>query len=452
MTKAYFAAAGASVVADYVCYRYLRRPDGKNIGSKRIVPSEYYSNLDDVLDVIDAHTDAGETRDGFYRRFLRTEMLGRLDSPHLLTAPRPDPNDLLEEIRGLMTRRFPITVDSGLGATFRCRAALTREGTIEEVAAQAASIRRIQLDTSLAAVEVDPGAFHIGVEARLIHDGAPLTLDWDSDLGWLLPVAITDPIRTPEQRRVEDAALMSGDVVIRHRELGDEWYLPSPLEARIERHGHGGHVVLHGTACLDPQRAAGGQPLRPGAHDFVVRVQAFGLTRTRRLSADRLVDLGPPVLVDDRQQVSRLYATANNNLSANANASPRSVVKALRSARVIENSADKIALDLGVMWTAPPDKVTLKVLPVRGPTASWTLHPADPASTRWQTATSLRRHWLPSGEHRARLRIVSGGEARAVTLETPVPVTAQLPRSALPAQLRQLAQRSIGYLRRRSRR
>src|SRR5215203_4613408 len=65
MTKACFAATGASIVADYVCYRYLRRPDGKNAGFKRIIPAEYYGNLGEVLDIVDAYTDPGEVRGRF---------------------------------------------------------------------------------------------------------------------------------------------------------------------------------------------------------------------------------------------------------------------------------------------------------------------------------------------------------------------------------------------------
>ena len=451
MTKAYFAASGASIVGDYICYRYLRQADGHNIGSKRIVPREYYANLAEVLDVVDAYTEPGEVRDGFYRRFLRTEMLGRLDSPNLLTAPAPDPTTLLTEIRDLMTRRFPITVDLGLGTAFRCRAALTREGTVDEVAAQAGSIRRIQLEASVEAVEPGQGALQIAIEGRLLHDGAPLKLDRDTEGGWLLPTGITDPIVSPGHRRVEDAALMPGDVVIKHRQLGDEWYLPSLIEARVESDGAAGEVVFRGTASVDPQRAAGGRPLRHGLHDLNVRVVVFGLTKTRRVSARRLADLAPPVLVDDRQHITRLYATAHGQLSASVKAPAKWLSQALASATFVETSVDKVVLDLGVLWTAPPRAVILRVFPANRPSVRWVLRPADHPSTRWHAAMSLKHLGLPSGRHRARLKVVqgSGADPVAVTLEAPFEVTTQMRRAWLLASLRHLPGRTMRYLHRR---
>ena len=87
ITKAYFAARSCAIVADYVCYRYLRRPDRKNAGSQSTDPWAYLDNLREVLDVVDSQTPPGPVRDDFYRRFLRVEMLGKLSGRRILNTP-----------------------------------------------------------------------------------------------------------------------------------------------------------------------------------------------------------------------------------------------------------------------------------------------------------------------------------------------------------------------------
>ncbi len=113
-----------------------------------------------------------------------------------------------------------------------------------------------------------------------------------------------------------------------------------------------------------------------------------------------------------------------------------------------------IAVDLGVMWTVPPRKVILRVLPASGGSVSWTLRPVDAGSTQWRAPISVSKLRLPLGEHRVRLRIIGqgGGDPVAVTLQTPFTMTAQLRRAWVLAALRKVAQKSIRRLRRHGRR
>jgi len=452
MTKAYFAATGASIVADYVCYRYLRRPDGKNAGSKRIIPAEYYGNLGEVLDVVDAYTDPGEVRDGFYRRFLRTEMLGRLDAPNLLSSPPDYLKSLLDEVRGLLEHRFPRTVDTGLGAALRCRAVLAREGTATAIATQADSIRMIRVAAEVVAVDLSDGTIRVDVQARLLHDEAPLRLDRDEDLRWLLPVAVTGAVVSREDRTVEDPAQMSADVVIKHRDLADEWFLPSSLKVAIERGDREGQMLFHGHALLDPRRAAGGRaPLRKGIYDLYLRVEVFGLTRSGRLDARRVAGLTPPVFVDDRGQINRPYVTANGKLSVNTDALPKWLSHALRSGSFVGASTREVVLDLGVVWAVPPSHVTLTVTSEKGRSVSWQLRPEGPGSTRWHALLSVKPLRLLPGDHRARLSVPApaGGNVVKVTMENPFPVTGPMVRAALRGSLGYLADRGLRRLRNR---
>ena len=61
MMQAYFAAKNVSILGTYTCYYYSKRDDGKNAGSARIVPSGYYGNLHEILEVVEANTKPGNS-------------------------------------------------------------------------------------------------------------------------------------------------------------------------------------------------------------------------------------------------------------------------------------------------------------------------------------------------------------------------------------------------------
>lgn len=417
MTRAYFAAKSASIVADYVCYRYLRRPDGGNAGSKRIDPRGYYGNLREVLDAVDAGTEPGEQRNHFYRRFLRTEMLGRLGGPRLAEAPPDYLTSLHHEVRTLLDERFPVAVDEGLGTTLRARAALVRSGTIHEIAEQAAAVASLRATARLLGVRQLGGErFEVTVEARMLLGERPVRLA-QSPLGWMLPTELTGARATDEQRLVEPVAEMGGDLVVRHRLLRDEWFVPGRLQARVDVVGEQAEVVWSGTATVHPATAAGGSPLRPGPQDFQVRISAFGVTKSKRLSADRPSDAAPlPLLVDRKRQLLRVYRTERGDLSVNVGARSRWLAETLAGARFVETSSGEVLLDLGVVWSLPPKRATLVLTsPDSGASVEWPLRPRSRRSTRWLATPCPERLLLRTGRYRAELRL--SGRPEAVPLQ-----------------------------------
>jgi hypothetical protein len=242
-------------------------------------------------------------------------------------------------------------------------------------------------------------------------------------------------------------------VVLKHRKLADEWFLPSLLQARIEGDDKSGQLVFRGTALLDPRHAAGGRALRKGLHDFFVRVEVFGLTRSGRLDCSEAADPLLPVLIHDGRQNNRLYATSHNKLSVNVKAPPKWRIQALESATFLEISADRTVLDLGTVWAVPPRSVVLTVSPARGRSVSWALRAEDPAGTRWRARVTFKNLRLPIGEHRARLKIAGSGNEPPVrvTLKTPFRVTGRMRLVWLVAALEQLPSRIRRYLLRRRR-
>ena len=433
ITRAYFAARSASIVGDYICYRYQRRPDGGNAGSTRVEPADYYTNLGEVLDVVDAHTAPGPDRDRFYRRFLHTEMLGRLGGRKLLTSPREHNEKVLAEVGAMMRERFGESVDLLLGSLVRVRAAMARAGRLEDLLALARRVRRLRLEPRLTGMETElvdgAPAVVLLVEVGLLDGDAPLRLE-PAD-GWLLPRRLVGDWVPDPSRRVGSEEL-SGDLVVRHRDWWDEWFISGSLEARVERVGEHGEVRWSGRLVLDPGRCAGGRPLRGGHHDILVRTELFGLTRNTRLTAD----LGELALVGDTQV--RLSAGRRGHLGLDVGGRPTAVDRVLQHAIPHVGDPGHVGLDLRVLWTEPPTvSVALTATP-GGRTRRLALTQEAPGSTRWVGGP------VDPGTYTARLTVrLPGRKARTVELDRPV-VVAPVTGGSLPDRIRRLGRRLGG--------
>ena len=78
VVQAYFRAKVISILADHVCYRYLRRADSQNAGGAAADWDGYYANAREVTDVVFANTAPGELQDTLLLRFVRVEILRRV--------------------------------------------------------------------------------------------------------------------------------------------------------------------------------------------------------------------------------------------------------------------------------------------------------------------------------------------------------------------------------------
>ena len=429
MTKAYFTARTATVVGSYICYRYQRREDGRNAGSTRIDPEGYFANLREVLDIVDAHTEPGPVRDRFYRRFLRTEMLGRLGGRKLRAPRQAYYEELLVVVRRLMEERFPTSVDAGLGAILRVRAALVRNAPLAEIQAYGRAVDRVRLDVRLVEVQSTAKAgLRLVVEAWLVQGDAPLALEPVPGGGWRLPASLGAG-RPAAERVLEPLERITGDVVVTHRTRRDEWFLAGPLRPEVrELDGHG-RLTWVGTARLDPSRAAGGRPLRKGLHDLSVRVSAFGLSRNKRLpAADGTV---PPVLVEPRGRVDVPYATDAGNFSLRA-AAPTAALRTALAAAEVEVRPEGIRLNTGVRWAQRPAAGSLTLTPDGGGTSlTWSAAAVGRGRT-WSARPAPVTARPAPGSYRLRLSFEHGSARRrrpvAVDLETAALIGADITR------------------------
>jgi poly(ribitol-phosphate) beta-N-acetylglucosaminyltransferase len=430
MTTAYFAAKNISIVSDYVCYRYLRRPDGRNAGSERADPPGYYANLEEVLDVVDAYTQPGEQRDRFYRRFLRNELLGRLTRRNLLQLPQSYSVSLLSTIRLLLQTRFPVSVDAGLPAALRIRAACARWGTVDQIAAQADLLDALKASGELVAARIDRSTIHLDVEVRLTHDARPLLLEKGPAGEWLLPSSLAALDTPTTDRQIDDVSTLEADVVIGHRESRDEWFLPGSITARIEPQPDAdrAELVWSGSAHLDPTTAAGGRPLRAGVHNLTVRADVFGLTRNARLHDKDSVAEAIPVIVGTDGRTTRIHLTGTGSVSVNADAGSKTLVSVLRQGILAVEGFDRLVVSLPLNSLEPP---TTAILTLRHPggrrrSARWYLRPEQDGSQLRLTAVGGRRA-LALGrsplEALLRLEWSASTQPLKVTLATTVQLT-----------------------------
>lgn len=444
ITKAYFAASSVAIVGDYICYRYRRRPDGGNAGSTRIDPPAYYDNLREVLDVVDRYTEPGPARDTFYRRFLKTEMLGRLGGRKLETAPPEFRVQLLAEVRRLMAERFPLSVDAGLGAALRVRAGLVRDGTLADLVRLSDEMKELRAEVRMTApAQTLAGpAVALKVAVELQHRGQPLLLEPYGD-GWLLPASLTGPGISPESRRVEPVAGMAGDVVVEHRRMLDEWFLPKPLTAQVSGEGGGGRLSWSGTAILDPMTAAGGQRLRAGSHDLFARVEPFGLTKNGRIRVDRAWAGSLPMLVSSDRRRHRISLSQSEQLALRAGAKASELARTLSRGRARQDR-DRVVAELATVWASPP-RLRLRLTSASGRKTSLDLAPTGPLSPIWQSSPGAAYRLAP-------------GTYRAVLSGTALPEPVRLPeavsimhrrRDRLAYRARRAARRLIGRLARR---
>jgi poly(ribitol-phosphate) beta-N-acetylglucosaminyltransferase len=270
----------ASIVADTVCYRYLRRSDSKNAGNRRLDPQGYYGNLREVLDAVEERTAPGPDRDRFMARFLQTEVIKRVGAARLDAYPEDYRADMLSTIRTLVDERFPPSTDAQCSPLQRVQLERLRQGDIAGLHAAGMAGESITGHVRLADSRWTSDGLVLDVVATLERDGHPLRLDRDGG-DWLLPQAVFGRIGSPQARLVgPDFGFTPVDVVVRHRATRDEWFAGPPLEVDDATPGV---ARWRGRVVIDPATAAFGRPLEDGVQDLILRVWGFGSRREARI-------------------------------------------------------------------------------------------------------------------------------------------------------------------------
>ncbi|CAM5596386.1 glycosyltransferase family 2 protein [Streptomyces canus] len=365
MMEAYFPAKVVSILGSYTCYYYSKRDDGNNAGSAKIVPSGYYGNLREVLDVVVANTEPGEFRDLLLRRFYRVEMLGRLSEPSVLKYDPAYLDEMLEAVRPLAEDFMGDGVHDGLGALSRIRSTLLRRDDREGLLRIARFAASVKGTARLENVAWQPdGRMAVTVSARLVHgeSSEPLKLLRRDGRLFLHPEFTEGVLKDGELVDVTDE--MNGfkaEMSLRNRETAVEWPCPSEYTSTVEDLGDGAcEVVLRGTGHVNPQGGKGRGPVSRGFWDIWVPVRGLGVVRKARLGADRAAhvdqDCRPALLGSPARPVIPYFTDPHGNLTLDVARRSKKLAQYLEGSPVLRMPGNRPELRLDMFaWpkTAP---------------------------------------------------------------------------------------------------
>ena len=295
--RAYLAADVVSVVADYPCYYYLRRDDGRNAGNELIDPQGYYDNLREVLDVVVAATEPGALRNSLLARSLRSEILGRLGEPAVIEWPDDYRRQLFAVTRDLVLERFDDAVVRSLPVVTRIRAVLLRDGRLDalvELARRCAELRTVA--EVIDARWVD-GALHMDVRAHLAFaDDEPLRLIGREGSFQLDPRLVAGVVDADTASVGGELTAARVDVSVRQRRSRVQWPVPTDLRLAPEPLDGDFRLATAGTVLLDPAAVAGGSALDRGTWEPAVNLHALGVPRKSRLRVPAGVSPEPAIV------------------------------------------------------------------------------------------------------------------------------------------------------------
>ncbi len=311
VTHAYLHARAVSVVADEVIYHWMLRGRDVNASLRPFDPGGYYANLREVLDLVDEHVPEGELRDRLYLRWLRGKALGRAGGPPFTRWPEDYRRERYEEIRALVTERFPARLDALLPLSWRARGALLRSGDYEGLKALAQFEAALGTVVRVRSAERDGEDLSLSLEARFARH--PVRFEAAGDrLRWSGAPGVSFA-EDRDARPEVDAA----ELYVFLRSVADHTEFALPVEAATELvEGEDGlRPVVRGTARLSPRTGAAGAPLPPGEWDAFAMLTVAGFKATGRL---RRAARGEPLrfrvgtdgrLVEERAQLRARLAT-----------------------------------------------------------------------------------------------------------------------------------------------
>jgi glycosyltransferase involved in cell wall biosynthesis len=364
MMQSYFPAKIVSILGDYTCYHYSKRDDGKNAGSAKIIPTGYYGNLREVLDVVVDNTEPGTFRNDLLRRFYRVEMLGRISEPSVLKYAPEYRDEMIDAIKALAADHVNDGVHDGLGAIMRLRSTLLRRDQrdqLVEIARRASSVKGV---ARLEDFQWQDGRIAVTITARLVwgEDKKPLSLLRREDRYFLHPEFHKDLLEDGELIDVTDEIDgYRAELSLRDRETAVEWSCPAEFETAVEdlpsvEGGPEGvlcEVVLRGTGYLDPKAVKGRDALSRGMWDVWVPVRGLGLVRKARLGADRapgVDDACLPALLGSPAQLTVPYFTdPHGNLTLDVARRGKKLGDALAKREVLRMPGDTVELELAAV-------------------------------------------------------------------------------------------------------
>lgn len=132
MTRVYTTARRVAVYSDAAVYIHAERDDGAGAGYRRYRPNEYYPALRRCIDALVAALPVGRERHAYLSRWIRIELVGRLQSDAVRWLPRAERDAFFASVQQVLAEHVPDDAFAALSPTWRWPAALARTATPDE--------------------------------------------------------------------------------------------------------------------------------------------------------------------------------------------------------------------------------------------------------------------------------------------------------------------------------
>jgi glycosyltransferase involved in cell wall biosynthesis len=325
VVEAFLAADVISVLSDYPCYHRVRRDDEGNAAFEKWDAKYYYKYVEEVIDVIETHTEPGDLRDTLLKRPYSGEMLSRLSGKRINRWTDESRQAIFDEVRRIAIERFPADFHTRLPIVPRAHAQAIVTNRMDQLLEVTASTAEPIARAELRELSWSGTGWVAEVGAEILHaDGSPIRLI-PVDGGWRVDPRLIPPGLDAGPYSTNQARGGSVDVTLRNRMNDVEWYVDAAVESSfVEIDGDpdgASRIVFQGTITIDPTTAGGGRPLGVGGWDVALRLEAFGIGRGAmpKAAAGAEPVLSPRALVLPARRIAtpRLLAKGNKHLIVN---------------------------------------------------------------------------------------------------------------------------------------
>ncbi|WP_405614187.1 glycosyltransferase family 2 protein [Streptomyces sp. NBC_00076] len=404
VSAAYLKAERISILADYPCYYWMKRDDGGNNTRHRFNPRHgFWPNLRTIVRQIKDGTTPSDDIDALQNRLLHrlyhVEILSRTREPEILREDPAEQRQRFETAREVAREEFPAAVREALPAVSRLRAALLERGDFDGAVALAERVRDVTVRGEVGEPRWEDGCLVADVTLDLLRgDGEPLALVERDGTWWLDPQLLDGVPGTEDGWEVPDPFRRAcAELVVKDRDREDWWYPEGDPEVRLEPLAEGrSRLVVSGRLRLDPERLAGGRPLKRGVHDVWAHVQLLGVDRMVRLTGDGTPGdpAASPALTGGRLALP-YWTKGKGQLALDLDQRLRRLGPDTQS--VVSANTSRARRSLGLPYMAASGGAPLPVrLTVSTLTVEAELAPGADGTARLRLPTRLK---LPAGRH-----------------------------------------------------
>jgi hypothetical protein len=257
-----------------------------NASYRPFEPVEYFGNVREVLDLVEAHTEPGPRRDRLLRHWYRGKMLGRVGGAPFTRRDEAYNREMYAEVRKLALERYTPEIADKLPFNLRLRSYLLRERTFEDLQRLAAREGELRTKPKLVGIRGDGTWLRIDVEAELVGtERGPLTFHRRGDRVLLDPPEGLEDL--PEDVLDVTGELERGKLHVLLKSVEDrvEYQLPGETEVCLEPVEGGPEgalrAVLSTRANVAPSIAAAGAPLPAGEWEIEALINLLGFSHPR---------------------------------------------------------------------------------------------------------------------------------------------------------------------------